>query len=321
MCHARGVSTVEWSLADVAERWPVPSASDDKYSRGIVGIVAGSEAYPGAAVLSVSGAARAGAGLVRYVGPRRAQDLVLAARPETIVYGSADAAETLPRARAWVVGPGVTDYPEQDAAIGSVAAHGLPMVVDAGALDAVAVGRAAGAREAAADRVLLTPHTGELVRTLGALRHDVTRADVEHDRAGHARLLAETARATVLLKGSVTVIASPGGALVWLPEAHAVARDGRVGRRSRGYSRHVAGRPAFRAADAAACAAWIHARAALLASAGGPITALDIATTCRSQWPTCSRPDSCAERHACARFGHVNSSLSARGVTFVTLAF
>ena len=31
------------------------------------------------------------------------------------------------------------------------------------------------------------------------------------------------------------------------------------------------------AADAAACAAWIHARAALIASAGGPITALDIA--------------------------------------------
>ncbi|WP_291378335.1 NAD(P)H-hydrate dehydratase [Demequina sp.] len=66
----------------VADRWPVPNASDDKFSRGVVGIVAGSEAYPGAAVLVASAALRAGIGLVRYVGPRRAQDLVLSARPE-----------------------------------------------------------------------------------------------------------------------------------------------------------------------------------------------------------------------------------------------
>ena len=141
-------NAIEWGLADVAERWPVPDAGDDKYTRGTLGIVAGSEAYAGAAALVVSGAARAGAGMVRYVGPRRCQDLVLALRPETIVHGSADAAETLPRARAWVVGPGVADYPEQDAAIGSVAASGLPMVVDAGALESVATSRAAGARDA-----------------------------------------------------------------------------------------------------------------------------------------------------------------------------
>jgi len=270
------VSTVEWGLGDVVERWPVPDAGDDKYSRGTLGVVAGSEAYPGAAVLVVAGAARAGAGMVRYVGPRRAQDLVLAARPETIVHGSADAAETLPRARAWVVGPGVADYPEQDAAIGSVTASGLPMVVDAGALESVALSRAAGAREAGADRVLLTPHAGELIRTLGALRHDVTPADVEHDRAGHARLLAETARATVLLKGSVTLVASPGGAIVWLPEAPAWLATAGSGDVLAGIAGSLlaAGLPA---ADAGACAAWMHARAATLASAGGPITAMDVA--------------------------------------------
>ena len=269
-------NVVEWGLADVAERWPVPDAGDDKYTRGTLGIVAGSEAYAGAAALVVSGAARAGAGMVRYVGPRRCQDLVLALRPETIVHGSADAAETLPRARAWVVGPGVADYPEQDAAIGSVAASGLPMVVDAGALESVATSRAAGARDASADRILLTPHAGELIRTLGALRHDVTRADVEHDRGGHARLLAETARATVLLKGSVTVIASPGGALIWLPEAPAWLATAGSGDVLAGIAGMLlaSGMPA---ADAGACAAWIHARAATIASAGGPITALDIA--------------------------------------------
>ena len=267
---------MEWAESDVAEHWPVPDAGDDKYSRGVVGVVAGSEAYPGAAALVVSGAAQAGAGMVRYVGPRRSQDLVLTVRPEAVVHGSADAAGTLPRATAWVVGPGVTDFPEQDAAIAAVAASGLPMVADAGALASIAVARAAGSRDAMADRVLLTPHAGELIRALAALRHDVTRADVERDRAGHARLLAETARATVLLKGAVTVIASPGGSIVWLPEATpwlATAGSGDV-------LAGIAGTllaAGVRAREAGACAAWIHARAAALASGGGPITALAIA--------------------------------------------
>jgi len=275
MCHAWGVS-VEWGLADVAARWPVPDAADDKYSRGTLGVVAGSQAYPGAAVLCVAGAVRTGVGLVRYVGPQRAQDLVLARHPEVIVHDSSDAAQTLPRAQAWVVGPGVADYPEQEATIGSVTASGLPMVVDAGALETVAVARAAGSREAASDAVLLTPHAGELVRTLAALRHDVTADDVARDRAGHARLLAEAARATVLLKGSATVIASPGGALVWLPEATpwlATAGAGDVLAGIAG-SLLAAGLPA---AEAGACAAFIHASAAALASGGGPIAAGDIA--------------------------------------------
>ena len=276
MCHAGGVTSVEWGPEDVAALWPVPDAADDKYSRSTLGIVAGSQAYPGAAVLCVTGAVRAGVGLVRYVGPRRAQDLVLTHRPEVIVHDSADAAETLPKARAWVVGPGVADYPEQEAAIGSVAASGLPMVVDAGALATVAVARAAGAREAAPDAVLLTPHAGELVRTLAALRHDVTAADVARDRAGHARLLAEAARATVLLKGSVTVIASPGGGFVWLPEAPpwlATAGSGDVLAGIAG-SLLAAG---LSAAQAGACAAFVHARAGAIASAGGPIAASDVA--------------------------------------------
>ncbi|HET9654520.1 MAG TPA: NAD(P)H-hydrate epimerase, partial [Kineosporiaceae bacterium] len=55
--------------ADVAARWPVPGPGSDKYRRGVVGVVAGSAAYTGAAVLACGGALRAGAGMVRYVGP------------------------------------------------------------------------------------------------------------------------------------------------------------------------------------------------------------------------------------------------------------
>ncbi|WP_062212160.1 NAD(P)H-hydrate dehydratase [Demequina oxidasica] len=266
----------EWSAADVERVWPVPSAGDDKYSRGVLGVVAGSDAYPGAAVLVVNAAVRAGAAFVRYIGPRRAQDLVLARHPEVVVHAPSDASDALPRCQAWVVGPGIADHPEQDAVISAVTAAGLPMVVDAGALEAIARARASGDRAAASDSVLLTPHANELVRTLKALRHDVSRADVDRDRAGHARLLAETARATVLLKGSRTIVVSPGGAIVTLPEATPWLATAGSGDTLAGIAGTLlAG--GLSAADAGASAAWIHAQAGVLASDGGPISALDVA--------------------------------------------
>jgi hydroxyethylthiazole kinase-like uncharacterized protein yjeF len=262
--------------AMVRAMWPVPTTSDDKYSRGVLGIVAGSEAYPGAAVLACSAALRAGVGAVHYVGPRRAQDLVLQHRPETIVHDPTDASHTLPRASAWLVGPGIADHPGQDAVVGAVLASGLPVVVDAGALDAAARSRAAGARPAAADAVLLTPHVDELARTLNALRHDVTAEDVHADRLANARLLAEAARVTVLLKGSVTLVATPGGGVRELPEAPAWLATAGSGDVLAGIAGALLA-AGLTAADAGVCAAWVHARAAELASGGGPLLALDIA--------------------------------------------
>lgn len=272
-------------LAMVASLWRRPVPDDDKYSRGVVGVVAGSDAYPGAAVLCVSGAARAGAGMVRYVGPRRAQDLVLAARPETVVHADSDAIDRLPRASAWTMGSGVADQPGQDAVIGAVLDSGAPCVVDAGALQDLARARQAGYRATPPDRVLMTPHEGELIRALAAIGHDVTQADLQADREGHARLLAETTRATVLLKGSQTVVVAPGGQTRTLPTATpwlATAGSGDV-------LAGIAGAllaSGLDAADAGVCAAWVHARAAALASgddperpdgSGGPVTALDVA--------------------------------------------
>ncbi|WP_369213851.1 NAD(P)H-hydrate epimerase, partial [Streptomyces flavofungini] len=62
--------------ADVARLLPVPGGESDKYRRGVVGVVAGSARYPGAAVLCVAGALHGGAGAVRYAGP--AADAVIA---------------------------------------------------------------------------------------------------------------------------------------------------------------------------------------------------------------------------------------------------
>lgn len=255
--------------------WPLPSEEDDKYSRGVTGVVAGSEAYPGAAVLVTSAALRAGAGLVRFIGPRRVQDLVLAARPEVVVHEPADVADRLPGVSAWVVGSGVADHPGQEAVIGAALASGLPIVVDAGAIEACARSRAAGSRPASPDKVLLTPHARELVRALRELKHDVSLEDVLASREEHARLLAETARATVLLKGAHTIVVSPGGSVVKLPPAPSWLATAGSGDVLAGIAGSLLA-SGLSAADAGAAAAWIHARAAERASNGGPIVAMDL---------------------------------------------
>ena len=70
------------TVAGAARLWPVPRLTDHKYSRGVLGVVAGSAAYPGAAVMACVGAVRAGAGVVKYVGPPEAAAHIIAARPE-----------------------------------------------------------------------------------------------------------------------------------------------------------------------------------------------------------------------------------------------
>ena len=258
--------------AGVAARWPVPAPGDNKYSRGVVGVVAGSDPYPGAAILACTAAIRSGAGLVRFVGPRRAQDLVLAARPEVVAVGPA---LPLPRVDAWVLGPGVADDADQEAAILAAIATGVPCVVDAGGIVPVVLARANAAQGPTAGGLLLTPHAGELGRALAAIGVDVTADDIARDPASAARALAEATRATVLLKGAVTLVVTPGGQVwsqadgpAWL--ATAGAGDVLAG---------IAGTllaARLPADEAGAIAASVHGRAARLASGGGPIAALDI---------------------------------------------
>lgn len=184
------------SLAEVGRAWPVPGPADDKYSQGVVAIRAGSEKYPGAAVLSVSAAVAATSGMVRYVGS--GADRVLAARPEVVCHPSVAEAGT---AQAWVVGPGAGTGPEGIADIDAVLAHGRPTLLDADALTCIAA-HPVLLRSATAP-VLLTPHGGEFDRLTGGW----DRAD----RAGALRRYVAGLRergieATVLLKGRVTLI-------------------------------------------------------------------------------------------------------------------
>jgi hydroxyethylthiazole kinase-like uncharacterized protein yjeF len=177
---------------DVADRWPRPQASQDKYRRGVLGIAAGSSAYTGAAMLCVGGALASGVGMVRYVGP---VEQVRIAWPEAVV--TRDVKGT-GRVQAWVLGPGLG---LEALEIGvDVLERPEPVVVDAGALTLCAEHPYLLQRRTAP--TLLTPHDGEFLR-FGE--------PAGEDRVAAARRLAERLGVHVLLKGSATVVAAPDG--------------------------------------------------------------------------------------------------------------
>lgn len=178
--------------ADVRRLLPVPGATADKYSRGVVGVVAGSAAYPGAAVLAVGSALVAGAGMVRYVG---SAEPVRVRWPEAVLSG--DVAGT-GRVQAWVVGPGLGLEALDEVA--AVLAREEPVLVDADALTLCS--RHQGLLTARPGPTLLTPHDGEFAR-FGS--------PVGPDRIGAARRLAADLGVYVLLKGHASVVAAPDG--------------------------------------------------------------------------------------------------------------
>ncbi len=72
------------TAADVGRLLPDPGAESSKYTRGVLGITAGSDAYPGAAVLCTGGARRGGAGYLRFAGPAHAAELVRQHFPDVV---------------------------------------------------------------------------------------------------------------------------------------------------------------------------------------------------------------------------------------------
>ncbi|MFJ6573039.1 NAD(P)H-hydrate dehydratase [Streptomyces sp. NPDC091292] len=258
-----------FQFAEVARLLPEPGAESDKYRRGVVGIVAGSARYPGAAVLAVAGALRGGAGAVRYVGSRA--DAVIARFPEALV--SDGPPSKAGRVQAWVVGPGIGDDAE---AVAEVLAADVPVLVDADGLRladrAVVRGRSAP--------TLLTPHAGEAAALLG-----VERGEVEGARLGAVRELAGRYGAAVLLKGATTLVVGAGGRGVvrvnptgtaWL----ATAGSGDV-LSGLGGSLLAAG---LVAGDAGAVAAYLHGLAGRLAAEGAPVGAHDVAEALPRAW-------------------------------------
>jgi len=191
---------------DLRELLPRPGAESDKYRRGVLGLLAGSDRFTGAVLLSAGGAVHGGSGMVRVVTADVAAVLVRQAWPETVVTVHPDDADwdlpgSVGRVQAWVAGPGMGTGPDAAARLTAVLRTDLPALVDADGLTILSQHPDLLPRPAP---TLITPHAGELARLLGT-----DPASVEARRLEHARLAASQLGVTVLLKGSTTVIASP----------------------------------------------------------------------------------------------------------------
>ncbi|EFQ81799.1 YjeF-like protein [Aeromicrobium marinum DSM 15272] len=226
---------------------------EHKYSRGVLGVAAGSEAYAGAAHLVVAGAQAGPAGMIRFAGSAELGRRVVDRAPE-VVAGPG-------RVQAWVVGPGGDDGTAE--LVRAALTEQVPVLLDATALQSLP------------DRfdvpALLTPHAGELARMLG-----VSRDDVDDDPWGHARAAASRWGATVLLKGRRTLVVPPEGP----------TRANRSGTRwlaTAGTGDVLAGLAgAWLAAgltplEAGSVAAHLHGAAGVRANPGGPVTASGVA--------------------------------------------
>lgn len=258
---------------DVAELLPRPGRESDKYARGVVGVACGSVEYPGAGMLAVGGALRAGVGAVRYSGPRDVGDEVSRRWPEILI--EKDLPGDAGRVQAWACGSG---FPVGDDFAAErtkqVIASGLPAVLDAGAL-----GYLDKVESELSERVVLTPHAGEAARLLG-----VERAQVEARRLEFVRRLADERGATVLLKGSTTLVAEPGGDTVRAnptgTAALATAGSGDV------LAGLIGGLLAagLRPLDAASVGAYLHGLAGRIARGEGPIAAGDLLAALPRAW-------------------------------------
>ncbi|CAN5733887.1 NAD(P)H-hydrate dehydratase [soil metagenome] len=221
---------------------------------GRVGIIAGSRGLTGAALLCCSGALRAGAGLVNVFVREAIYPIIAAAAPwEAMVLPVRSYREALERdISAWAIGPGLGQSHAEEI-LSLIEEVETPMVLDADGLNILAgsmnvLARSRGAR-------LLTPHPGEM-RRLGG--------EENQPRATIAAKFVEQHRATLLLKGSRTIVAERGQPLSYNTTGTPAMATGGMGDVLTGVCAALLAQK-LSPYDAARLGTWLCARAAEMA--------------------------------------------------------
>ena len=262
----------KWSTKDAKKCIAVPSDLDNKYSRGVLGVITGSAQYPGASVLTTSAAAATGVGMIRFYASSGLDHLVLHQTPSVVCHPG--------NVSAWIVGSGIDARKYSSFTtwlryrhFKSLKIQGVPTVLDAGAL------KLAGKLQ---QPTLITPHSGELARLLNSRGVLVTSEAIEGNPKKWVVTAAKSLGVTVLLKGSRTYVANDS-VLIELPVATPWLATAGTGDVLSGIIGSLVATHLIEIlndsdylAPLAATAALIHANAAKSASRGGPISAESI---------------------------------------------
>lgn len=229
---------------------------------GSLAVIGGNHGMTGAPLLGARAALHLGAGRVHVGFLAQPAPSIDPVHPELMLHPVTELA--LDTMSAFVAGPGMgsgTAARKQLAQLIDVCANAeppLPLVLDADALNLLAADEALTQQltDSGLDYIM-TPHPLEAARLLGA-----SVADVQRDRLAAAQALAARWQATVVLKGSGTVIATRENAPV------TINPTGNAGLSTAGTGDVLAGMIGALLAQgmppltAARAAVWIHGRAA-----------------------------------------------------------
>ena len=262
----------KWTARDVKKCIAIPTDLDNKYSRGVLGVITGSAQYPGAAVLSTAAASATGLGMIRFHSSSGLAHLVLHTCPEVVVQPGP--------VSAWLMGSGISD--QKYKMVTTWLRHRwfelakrqtVPTVLDAGAL--YLAGKLS-------QPTLITPHAGELAKLLKSRGLAVSAEAIEGDPRKWVQIASDTLKVTVLLKGAITFVAD-SEQLIELPKATAWLATAGTGDVLAGIVAALIAtneieilNDSSSLARIAASASFIHNVAAILASEDGPISATQL---------------------------------------------
>ena len=238
-----------------AAPWPQQPLAAGKYQRGRLLVIAGSEAYRGAAQLCLQGASASGAGSLRAALARPLAEQLWSVQPHVVVTTALEAhpsgslqlkgleASSLERLDALVIGPGMGATTAEEAAAEAGAWEQLQgftglLLLDADALNRLAALGAPGWLRGRAGPTWLTPHAGEWARLFPNLTDQPPLLAAQRAAAS----CSGQHSCSVLRKGARTVIAGGDGRRWQLSQACSAAARAGLGDVLAGYAGGLAAR-------------------------------------------------------------------------------